>query len=113
MAVTDEGAGIAVVEDGRLAGVACELATFVVTPRARFDECRSGALLVNGATLRKIGSLEVHLNGTPEIRRWRSVAAIAETDRPWLRHRAFDWRSGAFDRILPGPSARLVSGNGG
>ena len=113
VAVTGEGVGIAVVEDGRLAGIACDLATFVVAPRARFDECWSGVLLVNGTTLRKTGSLEVHLNGTPEIRRWRGVAAMAEIDRPWSRHRAFDWRTDAFDRSLPGPFARLVSGNGG
>ncbi|CAD7046355.1 hypothetical protein REJC140_04080 [Pseudorhizobium endolithicum] len=104
VAVTDEGVAIAVVEDGRIAGIACDLAVLVVAPRAPFDQCRSGARLISGATLRRAGSLEISLNGSRDSHQWTIVAAMAGIDRPWSRHRLFDWRTGEFE--APVPSSR-------
>ncbi len=112
VAATDEGVAIAVIEDGRLAGIACDLATLVVAPRARFDECLSDARLINGATLRRTGSLEIRLNGSRDSGRWTIITAVAGIDRPWSRHRSFDWRTGEFESSLPGPLADLISDTG-
>src|SRR5690606_9985082 len=113
VAVMNEGVAIAAVEDGRLAGIACDMAGFVIAPRVRFDECRSGALLVNGAMLRKAGALEIYVNGKRDIEDWRVVTAMAAIDRSWSRHRSFDWRAGEFDRSLPEGFARMISDSDG
>jgi ComEC/Rec2-related protein len=108
------GKGIVIaVEDGRYAGAACDAANLVIAPRARFDKCRSGALMINAATLRKAGALEISLNGATDIRRWQIRAAMAGGDRPWSRHRHYDWRSQAFDRSLPEPLRQMISDTGG
>lgn len=101
------------VEDGRYAGAACDAANLVIAPRARFDRCRSGALMINGVALRKTGALEISLNGAPDIRRWQVRAAMAGEDRPWNRHRHYDWRSRDFDGSLPEPLRQLISDTGG
>jgi len=111
-ASTGEGIVIAV-EDGRYAGAACDAASLVIAPSARFDRCRSGALMINGSTLRKTGALEISLNGAADYRRWQVRAAMAGEDRPWSRHRHYDWRSQRFDRSLPEPVRQLVSDSGG
>ena len=113
VAVTDEGVAIAVVEDGRLVGIACDLAVLVVAPRARFDQCRSDARLINGATLRRTGSLEIRLNGSRDSGQWTIVTAMAGIDRSWSRHRSFDWRTGEFEASLPRVVADLISDTGG
>ncbi|WP_105401255.1 ComEC/Rec2 family competence protein [Neorhizobium sp. T7_12] len=104
---------VIVVEDGRYAGAACDAASLVIAPRARFDQCRSGALMINGATLRKTGALEISLNGATDIRRWQIRAAMAGADRPWSRHRHYDWRSQGFDSSLPEPLRQMISDTGG
>ncbi|HEX5933503.1 MAG TPA: ComEC/Rec2 family competence protein [Pseudorhizobium sp.] len=113
VAMAEEGVAIAAVEDGRLTGIACDVAAIVIAPRTRLDRCRSGALLLAGTTLRKTGALEVHLNGTDDPGRWYAKAAIVGAERPWLSHRLYDWRSGAFDSTIPEPVQRLISGSGG
>jgi ComEC/Rec2-related protein len=113
LAVTTEGAMVAVMEDGRLTGIGCDVATVVVAPRAGFDECRSGALLISGRILRKTGALEIHLNGSRDATRWHATAAISGVDRPWNRHRHYDWRSDSFDATVPESIATLISGSGG
>ncbi|MFN7104463.1 MAG: ComEC/Rec2 family competence protein [Pseudorhizobium sp.] len=113
LAMTTEGALIAVMEDGRLTGIACDAATVVVAPRAGFDECHSGALLISGRTLRRTGALEIHLNGSQETSRWHARAAMIDTNRPWTRHRRYDWRSDSFDAPVPDPILALLSGSGG
>jgi ComEC/Rec2-related protein len=111
-ASTDNGIVIAV-EDGRYAGAACDAANLVIAPRARFDQCRSGALMINGTTLRKTGALEISFNGVADIRRWQILPAMAGEDRPWSRHRHYDWRSRSFDKSLPEPLRQLISDSGG
>jgi len=110
---TEEGVVVAAVEDGRYAGAACDVATIVIAPRARFDRCRSGALMVDGKTLRKTGALEVSLNGAKSIQHWQIHAAMAGQDRPWTRHRHYDWRNRTFDMSLPEPLRSLISDSGG
>jgi ComEC/Rec2-related protein len=108
------GKGIVIaVEDGRYAGAACDAANLVIAPRARFDKCRTGALMINAATLRKAGALEISLNGATDIRRWQIRAAMAGGDRPWSRHRHYDWRSRGFDKSLPEPLRQMISDTGG
>jgi ComEC/Rec2-related protein len=104
---------LVVVEDGRYAGAACDTAAIVVAARARFDHCRSDALMLNGTTLRKTGAIELSLAGSADRRQWTLIAAMLGQDRPWTRHRFYDWRTGTFDRTLPEPLATLVSGSGG
>ncbi len=104
---------LVVVEDGRYAGAACDTAAIVVAARARFDHCRSDALMLNGTTLRKTGAIEISLAGSTDIYRWTLRTAMAGQDRPWTRHRYYDWRTGAFDKILPEPLATMISGSGG
>ena len=114
VAVAHEGGvSIVVVEDPRLAGSACDLAALVVAPRARFDECRSGAVLLNAASLRKTGAIEIYLNGSPDPSLWRVNAASAGTRRPWTSHRLYDWRNDSFDETLPLALLRMISGSGG
>jgi len=107
------GVSIAVVEDARLVGSACDLAALVVALRARFDECLSGAVLLNGASLRKTGAIEIYLNGSPDRSLWRVNTASAGTRRPWTSHRLYDWRTDRFDETLPAPLLRMISGSGG
>jgi ComEC/Rec2-related protein len=104
---------LVVVEDGRYAGAACDTAAIVVAARARFDHCRSDALMLNGTTLRKTGAIELSLAGSADRRQWTLIAAMLGQDRPWTRHRFYDWRTGTFDKTLPEPLATLVSGSGG
>lgn len=103
---------IVAVEDARLTGAACDVATIVVAPRARLDRCRSGALLLNGQVLRRTGALEIRFNSGSDPASWNFRTAMIDNDRPWSRHRFYDWRSGNYDRTLPEPVTRLLSDNG-
>ncbi|TWF49835.1 ComEC/Rec2 family competence protein [Neorhizobium alkalisoli] len=100
-----EGMVIAVIEDGRYAGAACDVAGLVIAPTARFENCRSGATILNGATLRRTGALEVFLNGSARPENWKFHAAMAEDGkggmRAWNAHRYYDWRRKAFNPDLP------------
>ncbi|MEB2843662.1 ComEC/Rec2 family competence protein [Endobacterium cereale] len=98
-----DGPTIAVVEDARYAGPACDVAQVVIATRARFDRCRSGALMINGEVLRRTGALEIRFNGKANPQEWSVIAAMAGADRSWARHRQYDWRRGVFDPALPEP----------
>jgi len=111
--VTEDGVVIAVVEDGRYAGTACDIAHLVIAPRARFDTCRSDALIINGSMLRKAGALEISLGDTPDVNNWRIKTALVGEDRPWNRHRHYDWRSRTFDSELPEAFRMVLSDNDG
>jgi ComEC/Rec2-related protein len=104
---------LVVVEDARYAGAACDTAAIVVAARARFDRCRSAALMLNATSLRKTGSIELSLAGSADIRHWTLQTAMLGQDRPWTRHRFYDWRTRAFDQSLPEPLNTLVNGSGG
>ncbi|WP_252192892.1 hypothetical protein [Rhizobium sp. CSW-27] len=100
-------------DDGRHAGAACDLADIVIAAQARFAECRSGALMLNGQTLRRTGALELNFNGSRDPANWRAAAAHNALLRPWDLHRSYDWRSRRFDDVLPDAVRRLISGSGG
>ncbi len=112
VATTKEAVKVVTLEDARMTGLGCDLAQIVVAPRARFEECRSGALLITGKALRKTGALEIHLNGSADPAEWRANAAMVGKDRPWTRHRFYDWRSDQFDTSLPQALSALINGSG-
>ena len=99
-ATHDSGYVVTIVENPAYFGAACDTADIVVTPvRLRLDGCRSGALLFTGETLRKTGSIELRFTDG-------GVAVAATFDalpRPWMRHRAYDWRSDTFADVGPSP----------
>ncbi|MGO4316940.1 ComEC/Rec2 family competence protein [Agrobacterium sp. MCAB5] len=105
------GEWIVVLDDGRFAGKACDIADIVVVSRrTSFSQCRSGALLLSRDILRRLGSVEIDFADKREEGVASGLrAAIAGTDRPWSQHRYYDWKSGRFDRDLPQPIIRLLA----
>ena len=87
------GQSIISVEDLAFLGAACDQADLVVTARPiTMARCYSGAMLVTGRMLRQTGSLQLVLEEDgPRVR-----SAISDTNRPWTRHRIYDWRSRGF-----------------
>ncbi|ANL65665.1 ComEC/Rec2-related protein [Rhizobium phaseoli] len=96
---------VAVIDNAAYLGPACEVGEIVVTSvRLRFDRCRSGATLFTGETLRRTGSVELRFAQTGlEI-----ATAFNALSRPWMRHRAYDWRKDSFTEAAPS----AVSDNG-
>ena len=105
------GEWIVVLEDGRFAGKACDIADIVVVSRrTSFSKCRSGALLLNRDTLRRTGSVEINFAGSDQsavVGRLR--AAIAGANRPWSEHRYYDWKSDRFEYEVPEPVRQLLT----
>lgn len=90
----DSGYIIATLENAAYLGPACDVADIVVTPvRLREVTCRSGAMLLTGETLRRSGAVEIRIDeqGAPVVK-----TAYGSLDRPWMRHRAYDWRNDNF-----------------
>ncbi len=104
-ATARQGWRIVTVDDARFIGIACEEADIVVTPvMLRFRACRSDALLLSGQSLRRTGAVEIYgiSPETPEAQRGMHVIfALEQLQRPWARHRTYDWRSGQFDGLEP------------
>lgn len=93
VAMLENGAMLVTIEDAAYLPPACDTASIVVTPiRLRLDRCRSGAMLFTGATLRRTGSVEMDLSADEPI----VATAFENPQRPWARHRTYDWRTGAF-----------------
>ncbi|MET0748322.1 MAG: ComEC/Rec2 family competence protein [Rhizobium sp.] len=106
VAMLETGSMLATISDAAYLGPACDTADIVVTPvRLRFDKCRSGATLYTGASLRRTGSVEIDLTGTEPV----VSTAFQSLDRPWERHRAYDWRAARAAGETP---ASPVSDNG-
>jgi ComEC/Rec2-related protein len=99
--MSPEGVLVVVVDDGRYAGAACDVAGLVIAPRARFHSCRSGTPMLSGASLRKTGSIEIDLSGAAAAGKWSVTTAMAGTVRPWTIHRQYDWRRNLYDPYLP------------
>lgn len=99
--VSPSGWKIVTLEDVAFLGTGCDAADLVVVPFAlRLNACRSGAKLVTARHLRRTGALEI----TPEdkgiatpLSAARIVQAVETLNRPWSRHRTYDWRTGRFD----------------
>ncbi|WJH40230.1 ComEC/Rec2 family competence protein [Aliirhizobium terrae] len=107
-AMSPVGVIVVVVEDGRYTGAACDVADLVIAPRARFDACRSGTPLLNGATLRKTGAMEIDFAGSKANADWRITTAMTGVSRPWSVHRQYDWRRDVYDQNLPPWLARIA-----
>lgn len=105
------GEWIVVLEDGRFAGKACDIADIIiVSRRTSFSECRSGALLLSRDVLRRIGSVEIDFAGSEQagvVGRMR--AAIAGADRPWSEHRYYNWKSDRFEHEVPDTIKQLLA----
>ncbi|MBB4113618.1 hypothetical protein FHT80_002944 [Rhizobium sp. BK226] len=84
---------VAVIDNAAYLAPACDAADIVVTSvRLRFNSCRSGATLFTGETLRRTGSVELRFaEAGMEV-----TTAFDDLWRPWIRHRAYDWRSNSF-----------------
>jgi len=90
----ENGSVLTVIDNAAYLGPACDASDIVVTPvRLRLESCRSGALLFTGASLRRTGAVELRFDGGAA----GVTTSFEKLDRPWTRHRAYDWRSGTFD----------------
>lgn len=111
---TMEGAKIALVQDTRFLGYACDRVNLVIAARAPFTKCRSGVLLVTTAILRRTGTIEILFNGQANPKSWTYSPAFTSTARAWELHRSYDWRSQTYAAT---DDANLVqtwlSGSGG
>ncbi|MCQ2004291.1 ComEC/Rec2 family competence protein [Rhizobium sp. NRK18] len=86
---------VVTVEKPAFAGPACDIADLVIAPfRLGFDTCRSGAALISAERLRQTGSIELHV--LPDGNGFEVKTALGSTDRPWTRHRYYDWRTNSF-----------------
>ncbi len=93
VAMLENGAMLVTIENAAYLPPACDTANIVVTSiRLRLDHCRSGAMLITGATLRQTGSIEMALATDKPV----VSAAFENPQRPWTRHRTYDWRTDKF-----------------
>ncbi len=102
----DSGYIIATLENAAYLGPACDVADIVITPvRLRQATCRSGAMLLTGETLRRSGAVEIRIDeqGTPIVK-----TAYESLGRPWMRHRAYDWRNDNFSDD-PSPASDVTT----
>ena len=99
--ISPSGWRIVTVEDVAFLGTACDAADLVVAPFAlRLDACRSGARLVTARHLRRTGAMEIEPAGDKAVSTLSEAhitPAVETVNRPWSRHRTYDWRSGAFE----------------
>ncbi|HVK90867.1 MAG TPA: hypothetical protein VM468_05585, partial [Mycoplana sp.] len=99
--VTPAGWRIVTLDDPAHLGVACDSADFVVAPQfLRRETCRSGARLITAASLRRTGALEITRpkDGDPAERDgYRIIQAVGTLNRPWARHRLYDWRTDSYE----------------
>ncbi|WP_342212879.1 ComEC/Rec2 family competence protein [Rhizobium sp. CFBP 8762] len=96
--ITERSTKIIWFEQPALADTACDLADIAVTPSMlRMNKCRTGAKLISGRTLRQTGALEIYAgtsaNGRAQL---HIIPAIQSLNRPWNRHRAYDWRTNSY-----------------
>lgn len=105
-------ASVITLEDGRYIGFACDNARLVITQtRSKVARCRSGAIVLDLATLRRTGSLDIRLTdnpGHPFLLR----PSYREAARPWAINRAYSWRSDDYTADIPPEIALLLSDNG-
>ncbi|ASY62809.1 DNA internalization-related competence protein ComEC/Rec2 [Sinorhizobium sojae CCBAU 05684] len=95
-----EGWAVVVIDAADFFPALCGGADLVIaaTRRPLADCPAGGALVVTGEMLRRSGSIEIHAEpaGAGEPARMRIVESFPSTQRPWQRHRRYDWRSGTF-----------------
>lgn len=102
-----EGWAVVVIDAQELFPALCGRADLVIAATRRpLPACASNrALIVTGEALRRSGAVEIYAEHvrTGELPRMRAVTAFRSTERPWQRHRRYDWRSGTFSSEPPAP----------
>jgi competence protein ComEC len=102
-----EGWAVVVIDVAELFPALCGRADLVIAATRRpLAPCPSGsALVVTGDMLRQSGAIEIYADrakpGLPPL--MRVVKSFRSTQRPWQRHRRYDWRSGTFSSEEPAP----------
>lgn len=95
-----EGWAVVAVDATELFPALCGSADLVIAASRRpLAACPSNrALVVTGETLRQSGAIEIYADhtGTGEQPQMRVVKSFQSTQRPWQRHRRYDWRTGTF-----------------
>lgn len=91
---------VALIENPNLFEVLCDQADLLIVPGS-FSErtCSSGqARILNGRLLRLTGAVEIFAEPTLGNQRsdMRFKTSFTSLQRPWERHRAYDWRRGDF-----------------
>ena len=103
---------VATVEDVAVLAEVCRTAALVVLSRPAPDgiDC-AAARLIDARLLRRTGALALTRDGDGP---WQVAPAFATLDRPWQRHRAYDWRRDRFVDERPDAAlAALFSDSGG
>ncbi|MDK1388136.1 ComEC/Rec2 family competence protein [Sinorhizobium sp. 8-89] len=97
---SQEGWTIIIVEEPELFPVLCEAADLVIAAtRRQLPTCKSSrALIVTAETLRGSGAIEIYADRTQSAAppRMRIAKSFTSTERPWQRHRRYNWRSNDF-----------------
>ena len=100
-AISPSGWRIVTLDDVAFLGTACDGADLVVVSAAlRLDACRSGARLVTARHLRRTGALEIRPDEDEAFSALSDAditPAVETLDRPWSRHRTYDWRTGSYE----------------
>ncbi|MDI7864022.1 competence protein ComEC family protein [Rhizobiaceae bacterium n13] len=113
VARTRAGVAIATIEDPTWIGAACDVADLVISARhVHFEQCRSGARLISPTLLRQTGALEIRF-GESASDPLHVLAAGQGADRPWTRHRSYDWRTGTHERRSVEELLEPLSDSGG
>lgn len=108
------GIRLAVLEDPRLVGYACDNAALIIAPVGSLNTCRSGVPIINASKLRKTGAVEITFNGSANMNDWSFTPSFTSTQRPWQEHRRYDWRSRGFSHETASSSfASWLNGSGG
>lgn len=98
---------LAVLEDPRLIGYACDNASLIVAAVSALTICRSGTPVISGSALRKSGAVEISFNSSNARKDWSATSAFASTQRPWQQHRRYEWRSRSFSGETAQPLLRF------
>lgn len=103
--VSPAGWRVVTLEDPAYLGTACDGADLVVVPLPlRIAACRSGARLFTARHLRQTGALEIRPGADAATHTFRDAeitSSVTTLERPWTRHRAYDWRTGRFETGKP------------
>lgn len=112
--VTADGWKVLTLDDPAFIVVACESGDFVVAAQfVNIQRCRSGAHLITARSLRYTGALEISVVEASSVERKgiRFEGAASSLERPWARHRLYDWRTDRF--LEPKASTASAIGSGG
>ncbi|WP_457584329.1 ComEC/Rec2 family competence protein [Ensifer canadensis] len=91
---------VVLVENPSLFELLCDQVDLVIVPGSFTERtCSSGhARIVSGSVLRLAGAIEIFAEPVAgdEHPKMRFKTSFTSLQRPWERHRAYDWRSGGF-----------------